>query len=207
MVPVPATIPSSAAPLSSSPCLSLVTSPPPCPPPPSLSHSVRAHTAEKREKEWSDEDGGSDKGSGKETEEKGATPHGSSGDDDYQQVKSKRQKLKEKKKKQKAKKAEAAMRSSPVLLPDEFERERLWILDSLKPSPEAIDQAIAGHPAAHPLLLRMLLSAESLISLCTDTDSAPPPAAVTLFRRLVLSPSPLTSEAFHAAFNPHSHTL
>jgi hypothetical protein len=117
-------------------------------------------------------------------------------------VKSKRQKLKEKKKRQKAKKAEAALRPTPLLLSDEAERERLWILDSLKPSPEAIDQAIAGHPATHPLLLRLLMTADSLCSTCPDLG--PDPAFVgTLLRRLVLSPSPFTTEAVQTAVSRH----
>jgi hypothetical protein len=167
----------------------------------------------KRGKESSsDEDGGgggSDKGSGVEEEEQKATaPDGSSGDDDYRQVKSKRQKLKEKKKRQKAKKAEAVLgrhERSPVaslLLPDESERERRWLLDSLQPSPEAVDQALAGHPAAHPLLLRLLMTADSLFSSCTELG--PDPTFVhTLLRRLVLSSSPLTSTAVQAAVTDH----
>ena len=182
----------------------------PTTPPPSTSHSARVSTAEKRDKEWSDEEhgAGSDRGSDKETEEKGATPDGSSGEDDYRQVKSKRQKLKEKKKRQKAKKAEAAaLRHSSLVLPDELERERLWILDSLQPTPEAIDQALSGHPSAHPVLLRLLLSAESLTSLRVDGDYSGRayPAVTHLFRQLVLSPAPLTSEALNSAFDPIEH--
>lgn len=161
-------------------------------------------TAEKRGKESSDEDGtGDEKGSGKGSEAEPAQD-GSSGDDDYRQVKTKRQKLKEKKKRQKAKKAEAA-RLTTLLVPD-VERERLWLLDSLKPSPEAIDQALAGHPATHPQLLRLLMTADSLYSFCTELD--PDPSFVhTLLRRLVLSPAPLTLEAVQSACSLHNLTL
>jgi hypothetical protein len=179
---------------------------PPCTPP-SPSPSVRPHAVEKRGKESSDEDSGGEKGSPRgDEDEKGATPDGSSGDDDYRQVKSKRQKLKEKKKRQKAKKKEDALRPSPLLLTDETERERLWILDSLHPSPEAVDQALAGHPAAHPLLLRLLMSADSLSTVCAQVGFDPSLCRPVL-RQLVLSPSSLTHEAFTSAVTRHLHTL
>jgi hypothetical protein len=158
--------------------------------------------AEKRGKESSDEDSGGEKGSPRRDEdEKGPTPDGSSGDDDYRQVRSKRQKLKEKKKRQKAKKAEDALRSSPLLLPAELERERLWALDSLKPSPEAIDQALAGHPATHPLLSQLLVTADTLsLSYAQDCPDLP---VRPVIRRLVLSPSPLTALALTTAVTDH----
>jgi len=183
---------------------------PPCTPP-SPSVSVRPHAVEKRGKESSDEDSGGEKGSPRgDGDGKGPTPDGSSGDDDYRQVRSKRQKLKEKKKRQKAKKAEAALR--PVLLlPAESERERLWILDSLKPSPEAVDQALAGHPAAHPQLLRLLMTADLLSNQCVQygniMDPAWPMHFAPVLRRLTLSPSPFTLEALTSAVNAHISTL
>ena len=130
---------------------------------------------------------------------------GSSGDDDYRRVRSKRQRLKEKKKRQKAKKAEAALRPSP-LLAAEVERERLWILDSLKPTPEAVDQALAGHPAAPPLLLRLLMSADSLSSSLAQVGLDPTYSCPVL-RRLFLSHSPLTLEALTSAVEIHISTL
>jgi hypothetical protein len=180
--------------------------PPPCTPPSSSPPSARASTAEKRGKQSSDEDGdGDEKGSGKGSEADSALD--GSGDDDYRQVKSKRQKLKEKKKRQKAKKKGGApLRTSPLLLPDEMERERLWILDGLKPSPEAIDQALADHPAAHPTLRRLLLTADSLAASCSDMDFDPS-AVRSVLRRLALSPSPFTAEALYTAIGIHLHTL
>ena len=171
----------------------------------------RPHAVEKRGKESSDdsEDSGGEKGSPSRDEaqdEKGLTQDGSSGDDDYRQVKSKRQKLKEKKKRQKAKKKEAApSRLGQAMFNEESERERLWILDSLKPSAEAVDQALAGHPAAHPLLLRLLMSADSLSApfaqLGVDFS-----VARHVLHRLILSPAPLTYEAFTTALDRHYHT-
>jgi hypothetical protein len=172
---------------------------------PSTTPSARVHAAEKRGKESSDEDGGSDKGSGKEEEEKAAAPDGSSGDDDYRQVKSKRQKLKEKKKRQKAKKAEAALQPA-LLLPDETERDRLRLLDDLQPTPEAIDQAIAGLPSAHPMLLRMLMTVESICSSHADVDLSYPDVR-TLLRHLALLPFPLTPEVLHVAIRHHCLTV
>ena len=177
--------------------------------PPSPSGSVRPHAVEKRGKESSDEDSGGEKGSPRgDGDDKGPTPDGSSGDDDYRRVRSKRQKLKEKKKRQKAKKAEAALR--PVLLLSaEAERERLWILDSLKPSPEAVDQALAGHPAAHPQLLRLLMTADLLSNQCVQEGNVMDPAwsIAPVLRRLALSPSPFTLEALTSAVNVHASTL
>jgi hypothetical protein len=179
---------------------------PPCTPP-SPSVSVRLHAVEKRGKESSDEDSGGEKGSPRgDGDEKGPTPDGSSGDDDYRRVRSKRQKLKEKKKRQKAKKAEAALRPS-LLLPDEAERERLWILDSLKPTPEAIDQALAGHPAAHPQLLRLLMTADLLSNQCVQEGMDPRWSIGPVLRRLALSPSPFTLEALTSAVTAHASTL
>jgi hypothetical protein len=161
---------------------------------------------EKRGKESSDEDSGGEKGSPRGVEdEKGATPNGSSGDDDYRQVRSKRQKLKEKKKRQKAKKAEAALQPA-LLLPDETERDRLRLLDDLQPSPEAIDQAIAGLPSAHPMLLRMLMTVESICSSHADVDLSYPDVR-TLLRHLALLPFPLTPEVLHVAIRHHCLTV
>ena len=139
-------------------------SPPSTPPSSSLSARVGG-TGEKRGKESSDEDSGGEKGSHRSDEdEKGSIPDGSSGDDDYRQVRSKRQKLKEKKKRQKAKKKEDASRPALLLVPEE-ERKRLWILDVVKPSKDAIDQALAGHPDALPQLLHLLGIADAF---CPD---------------------------------------
>jgi len=169
---------------------------------------MRAHAAAKRGKGSSDEDSGGEKGSHREDEdEKCTTPDGSSGDDDYRQVKSKRQKVKEKKKRQKAKKAEAALRPA-LLLPEETERERVWILDSLKPSPEAVDQALAGHPATHPQLLRLLVTADALSVHCppSRTDLDPSWSILApILRRLTLSSSPLTLHALNSAIDRHFH--
>ena len=190
----------------------VLTSTPCAPLSPSLSPR-RPHAVEKRGKESSDdsEDSGGEKGSPRRDEaqdEKGPTPDGSSGDDDYRQVKSKRQKLKEKKKRQKAKKKEAApprLGLTQALFNEESERERLWILDSLKPSAEAVDQALAGHPAAHPLLLRLLMSADSLspafAQFGVDLSVTRP-----VLHRLILSPAPLTYEALTTALDRHYHT-
>ena len=168
---------------------------------------MRAHAAAKRGKGPSDEDSGGEKGSHREDEdEKCTTPDGSSGDDDYRQVKSKRQKVKEKKKRQKAKKAEAALRPA-LLLPEESERERVWILDSLKPSPEAVDQALAGHPATHPQLLRLLVTADALSVQCTLTDLDPSWSIAPVLRRLTLSSSPLTLHALTSAIDRHYNHL
>ena len=102
---------------------------------PSLSPR-RSHVVEKRGEESSDdsEDTGGEKLSPRRDQsqdEKGPTLDGGSGDDDYRQVKSKRQQLKEKKKRQKAKKKEVAPRVGQALFNEEWERERLWSLDSL----------------------------------------------------------------------------
>jgi hypothetical protein len=181
--------------------------PPPCTPPSTTPSPARASTAEKRGKESSDEDGGSDKGSGQEDGGKKACAlDGSSGEDEYRQLRSKRQKLKEKKRRQKAKKAEAALRPSPLLLSDDTERERLWILDSLHPSPEAIDQALAGHPATHPQLLRLLMTADSLSTACVQ-PGIDPSLVRPVLRHLVLSHSSLTHEAYVTAVTHHLHTL
>ena len=134
-------------------------------------------------------------------DEKGPTPDGSSGDDDYRQVRSKRQKLKEKKKRQKAKKKEDALRPALLLVPEE-ERKRRWILDVVKPSKEAIDHALAGHPDAHPQLLRLLAIADTF-SPDYAQDGFDPAASRPVFRRLMLSPSPLTDAAFNTAFDDH----
>jgi hypothetical protein len=158
----------------------------------------------KRAKESSsDEDGGggSDKGSGVEEEEKATAPDGSSGDDDYRQVKSKRQKLKEKKKRQQAKKVEAALQQM-LVLPYETERDRLRLLDDLRPSPEAVDQAIASLPSAHPMLLRMLMTVESICSSHAGVDLSNVDVR-TMLRHLALLLSPLTFEALHVAVGHH----
>jgi hypothetical protein len=180
---------------------------PPCTPPsPSLS-ARPGGTGEKRGKESSDEDSGGEKGSPRgDGDEKGPTPDGSSGDDDYRRVRSKRQKLKEKKKRQKARKAEAALRPS-LLLFDEEERERLWILDTLKPTLEAVDQALAGHPATHPQLLRLLGGADTLSTDWARTAGIDPASSRPVFRRLLLSPVPFTIEAFHNALDDHLTSL
>jgi hypothetical protein len=158
---------------------------------------------EKRGKESSDEDSGGEKGSHRSDEdEKGSIPDGSSGDDDYRQVRSKRQKLKEKKKRQKAKKAEAALRPALLLVPEE-ERKRLWILDVVKPSKDAIDQALAGHPDAHPQLLRLLGVADAFCPDFACQDGIDPATSRPVLRRLVLSPSPFTWEAFKTAFDDY----
>lgn len=180
--------------------------PPPCTPPSTTPSPARASTAEKRGKESSDEDGGSDKRSGKEEgEDKGCAPDGSSGDDEFRQVRSKRQKLKEKKRRQKEKKAEAAMQ--PVsLLPDDTERDRLRLLDDLQPSSEAIDLALAGLPSAHPMLLRMLMTVESICSSRAGVDISDANTR-TLLRQLALLPFPLTPEALHFAIRHHCLTV
>ena len=116
-------------------------------------------------------------------------------------MKTKRQKLKEKKRRQKEKKKEAAPRQE-LLLVDEVERERVWILDSLKPSPEAVDQAIAGHPGTHPQLLRLLVTADSFSSTFCAQAGISPTLFRPVLRRLVLSSSPFTHEAFAAAVFP-----
>jgi hypothetical protein len=178
---------------------------PPCTPPfPSV--SVRHHAAEKRGKESSDEDSGGEKGSPRgDEDEKGPTPDGSSGDDDYRRLRAKRQKLKEKKKRQKAKKAEDALRPALLLVPEE-ERKRRWILDVVKPSKEAVDQALAGHPDTHPQLLRLLVIADTF-SPDYAQDGIDPASSRPVFRRLMLSHSPLTHEAFASAFDDHLSTL
>ena len=159
---------------------------------------------EKRGKESSDEGSGGEKGSHRSDEdEKGSIPDGSSGDDDdYRQVRSKRQKLKEKKKRQKAKKKEDASRPALLLVPEE-ERKRLWILDVVKPSKDAIDQALAGHPDAHPQLLRLLGIADTFCPDFACQDGIDPATSRPVLRRLVLSPSPFTWEAFKTAFDDH----
>jgi hypothetical protein len=179
---------------------------PPCTPP-SPSPSARpGGTGEKRAKESSDEDSGSETGRDrKDEDEKGPTPDGSSGDDDYRRVRSKRQKLKEKKKRQKAKKKEDALRPALLLVPEE-ERKRRWILDVVKPSKDAVDQALAGHPDTHPQLLRLLVIADTF-SPDYAQDGYDPASSRPVFRRLMLSPSPLTHEAFTSAFDDHLSTL
>ena len=133
---------------------------------------------------------------------------GSSGgsDDDYQRVKDKRQKLREKKRRQKASKQQEAAPPPPPTTPlcvhvlsDEGERQRLWMLDGIKPSSDAIDQALAGHSAAHPMLLRMLQAADSSYppALTAVLDSHPSARAVA--RRLTLTQAPLTYEAITSA--------
>ena len=119
-------------------------------------------------------------------------------------MKDKRQKLREKKRRQKAKKKEEAASPPSVcahVLSDEGERQRLWMLDSLKPSAEAIEQALAGHPAAHPMLLRMLAAADSSLPppIVAVLDTYPPARAAA--RRLTLTQSPLTLDAITSAID------
>jgi hypothetical protein len=121
-------------------------------------------------------------------------------------VRSKRQKLKEKKKKQKAKKREDALRPKLLLVPEE-ERKRLWILNVVKPSPEAVAQALAGHSDAHPQLLRLLVIADSFSPDFAAQEGIDPASSRPVFRRLMLSPSPFTYEAFDSALDDHLATL
>ena len=117
-------------------------------------------------------------------------------------MKSKRQKLKEKKRRQKEKRAEAALGQSPSLvLPDEMERERVWMLDRLQLTPEDVHQAIAGDPSGHPMLHRLVLTTDALLQSTTSRTDIPS-AARDVLRRLALSPAPLTHEAFHNALYP-----
>jgi hypothetical protein len=117
-------------------------------------------------------------------------------------VKNKRQKVNEKKARAKARKAEAALRQ--FILNDESERERLWILDSLKPTPDDIERALADPTAAHPMLHRMLMTVDSLFSTTTLGVDLPSLEIVKpVLRRLILSPIPLTQTSLNTAISDH----
>ena len=69
-----------------------------------------------------------------------------------------------------------------------------------------VDQAIAGLPSAHPMLLRMLMTVESICSSHADVDLSYPDVR-TLLRHLALLPFPLTPEVLHVAIRHHCLTV
>jgi hypothetical protein len=127
----------------------------------------------------------------------------------YAQVRTKRQKLKEKKQRQKARRvqqrAEAeveeeeeeveegdtALLSQP-LLGEELDRQRLFVLNGLKPSQADVQRALDNHPHAHPALTGLLHIIDNVLAACRPLSTLPlSTARLTALRRQALTPSPL----------------
>ena len=110
--------------------------------------------------------------------------------EEYTLLKSKRQKLRERKAKAKQRRAEVDQRP---LLSDEVEKQRVWLLNGLTPSPEEVDRASRGHTGVHPALLELLrdVRLEVMFPLV-------PPEVMVEIRRLFLSPTPFTQHAVYA---------
>jgi hypothetical protein len=126
----------------------------------------------------------------------------------YAQVRTKRQKLKEKKQRQKARRvqqrAEAeveeeeeveegdtALLSQP-LLGEELDRQRLFVLNGLKPSQADVQRALDNHPHAHPALTDLLHVMDEVLAACRPPSTLPlSTARLVALRRQALTPSPL----------------
>jgi hypothetical protein len=129
----------------------------------------------------------------------------------YAQVRTKRQKLKEKKQRQKARRvqqrAEAeveeeeeeveegdtALLSQP-LLGEELDRQRLFVLNGLKPSQADVQRALDNHPHAHPALTGLLHIIDNVLAAkpCRPPSTLPlSTARLVALRRQALTPSPL----------------
>jgi hypothetical protein len=128
----------------------------------------------------------------------------------YAQVRTKRQKLKEKKQRQKARRvqqrAEAeveeeeeveegdtALLSQP-LLGEELDRQRLFVLNGLKPSQADVQRALDNHPHAHPALTGLLHIIDNVLAAkpCRPPSTLPlSTARLMALRRQALTPSPL----------------
>ena len=166
-------------------------------------------TVEKRGKESSDEEGGSG------TEATSPTTMTQQQESGYAQVRTKRQKLKEKKQRQKARRvqqrAEAeveeeeeeveegdtALLSQP-LLGEELDRQRLFVLNGLKPSQADVQRALDNHPHAHPALTGLLHVIDEVLLDCRPLATLPLSdirARLMALRRQALTPSPLPLSA------------
>jgi hypothetical protein len=133
----------------------------------------------------------------------------------YAQVRTKRQKLKEKKQRQKArrvqqpaeaeveeeeeevKEGDTALLSQP-LLGEELDRQRLFVLNALKPSQADVQRALDDHPHAHPALTGLLHVIDNVIDNVLAAKPCRPPSTLPLstarlvaLRRQALTPSPL----------------
>jgi hypothetical protein len=161
-----------------------VTSPPLSLPAPSSSSTPPSSSrvsGEKRGKESSDEDG---------EEKKAEVAATQAMIEEYNLLKSKRQKLKERKERAKQRMAEVDLRP---LLSDEVEKQRVWLLNGLNPTPDEIDRASRGHTGVHPALLELLRDVR-----LEDIFPLVPPEVMVEIRRLFLSPPTFTQHAVYA---------
>jgi hypothetical protein len=169
-----------------------VTSPPLSLPAPSSSSTPPSSSrvsGEKRGKESSDEDG---------EEKKAEVAATQAMIEEYNLLKSKRQKLKERKERAKQRMAEVDLRP---LLSDEVEKQRVWLLNGLNPTPDEIDRASRGHTGVHPALLELLRDVR-----LEDIFPLVPPEVMVEIRRLFLSPPTFTQHAVYAACDAYIAT-
>src|ERR1700733_14640145 len=163
--------------------------PPPAPPSSSTPPSSSRVSGEKRGKESSDEDG---------EEKKAEVAATQAMIEEYNLLKSKRQKLKERKERAKQRRAEVDLRP---LLSDEVEKQRVWLLNGLNPTPDEIDRASRGHTGVHPALLELLRDVR-----LEDIFPLVPPEVMVEIRRLFLSPPTFTQHAVYAVCDAYIAT-
>ena len=87
------------------------------------------------------------------------------------------------------------------LLSDEVEKQRVWLLNGLNPTPDEIDRASRGHTGVHPALLELLRDVR-----LEDIFPLVPPEVMVEIRRLFLSPPTFTQHAVYAVCDAYIAT-